>query len=216
MIKKLTLALGCLALIASLHTSARADAITFSFVGGPLVNIDSTGLTAGPSLVLLISDTKLGSVFSFAGTASVSTGAATSYTATATSLSAVYGAGGSVMVTSAAACGGVCLTGNLNANGAYAATTNQTGSFQGLFNVTYVNPAIPAMFAEPNAFLPVGSDSLNTGFNMFASGGTTATATLLAGQISFQTPVIPEPGTLALFGTGILGLAEFVRRKKRN
>jgi hypothetical protein len=215
MIKKLTLALGCFALLASFSTFARADAITFSFVGGPMVNIDTPGLTAGPSLVLLVSDTKLGSVFTFSGTASVSTGPATSYTATSTSLNAVYGAGGSVIVTSLSACGGTCLTGNLNANGAYAATINQTGSFQGLFNVTYVNPAIPALFADPSVWLPVGSDSLNTGFNQFTSGGSTATATLLAGQISFQTPVIPEPGTLALFGTGILGLAGFARRKMR-
>src|SRR5271165_4094342 len=105
MIKKLSLALGCLALLASFTSTARADAITFSFVGGPMVHIDSTGLSAGPSTVLLISDTKLNSVFSFLGSATLSTGSATSYTATSSSLSAVYGAGGSVSVTSAS-CGG--------------------------------------------------------------------------------------------------------------
>lgn len=212
MIKKLTLALGCLALLASFTSTARADAITFTFVGGPLVNIDSTGLSAGPSTVLLISDTKLNLVFSFLGTATLSTGAATSYTSTASTLSAVYGAGGSVLVTSAA-CGGTCLTGNLNANGAYAAALGQTGSFQGLFNVTYVSPVITSMFADPNTWLPVGSDSLNTGHNAFTPGGTTAQADLLGGQISFQT--IPEPASLALFGTGILGLAGVIRRKLR-
>ncbi len=67
MIKKLTLALGCLALVVSFTSAARADAITFSFVGGPLVNINSTGLSAGPGVVLLISDTKLNLVFSFLG-----------------------------------------------------------------------------------------------------------------------------------------------------
>jgi len=212
MIKKLSLALGCLALLASFTSTARADAITFSFVGGPMVHIDSTGLSAGPSTVLLISDTKLNSVFSFLGSATLSTGSATSYTATSSSLSAVYGAGGSVSVTSAS-CGGPCLTGSLNANGAYAASHGQTGSFQGLFNVNYVSPAITALFADPNIWLPVGSDSINTGNNSFTSGGTTSTAQLLGGQISFQT--IPEPGSLALFGTGILGLAGVIRRKIR-
>jgi len=212
MLKKLTLALGCLALVASFSSIARADAITFTFVGGPLVNINDTGLSAGPSTVLLISDTKLNVVFSFLGTATLSTGAATSYTATATNLSANYGAGGTIVVT-AAACGGTCLTGNLNANGAYAAVQGQTGSFQGLFNVTYVNPVVTAMFAEPNLWQPVGSDSLNTGHNAFTAGGTTAQADLLGGQISFQT--VPEPAALALFGTGILGLAGFIRRKLR-
>ncbi len=210
MIKKLTLALGCLALVVSFTSAARADAITFSFVGGPLVNVDTTGLSAGPGTVLLISDTKLNLVFSFLGTATLSTGAATSYTATSTNLNAVYGAGGTVLVT-ASACGGTCLTGNLNANGAYAAVAGQTGSFQGLFNVTYVSPVITALFGEPNLWQSVGSDSLDTGHNNFAAGGTTATADLLAGQISFQT--VPEPASLALFGTGILGLAATIRRK---
>ena len=212
MIKKLTLVLGGIALLTSFASIAQADAITFTFIGGPMVNINQSGLTAGPSPVLLVSDTRLGLTYNFLGNASLSTGPAISYTATPSSLNAVYGVGGSVLVTSAF-CGGTCLTGNLNANGAYAATISQAGSFQGLFNVTYVSSAITALFGEPNSWVPVGSDSLNTGTNQFTSGGSTATAQLLGGQISFQTAAVPEPAGLVLVGTGFLGLAGVLRRK---
>ena len=87
-----------------------------------------------------------------------------------------------------------------------------TGSFQALLTVTYVNPVIPALFGDPNGWQLTGSDSLTTSVNKFKNGGNTDTAILGGGSITYQTPV-PEPGTLALFGTGIIGLAGIVRRK---
>jgi PEP-CTERM motif-containing protein len=164
-----------------------------------------------PSTVLQVSDTKLSTVFSFARTASVSTGPAASYTATSSNLNATFGSGGAVLVTSAF-CGGVCLTGTLNGNGTYTAMIHQTGSFQGLFQVTFVSPVITGLFGDVNVWLPGGPDSLTTRSNTFTAGGTTATADMLGGLIGFQTPV-PEPGTLALLGSGILGLAGVLRRE---
>lgn len=215
MTKKVVLALGYLALLTSFAGTAMADAITFSFIFGPPVVIDSTGLTAGPALNVVVSDTRIPTYFTLIGTASISTGAAvpTTYVATSTSLSAQFMPGGAndVLVLSPS-CGGVCLAGSFNGDGTYAATMYGTGSFQGLFHVDYVNPYITSLFGDPNAWLATGSDSLNTAFNVFSPHGTSATATLTGGTVTFQTPV-PEPGTIALLGAGFLSLAGVVRQK---
>jgi hypothetical protein len=200
-----------------------ADAITFSFVFGPPVTIATTGLSAGPALVLLVSDTKIPTFFPLTGSASVSTGPAapTTYQATASSLSAQFmpGVGTEILVLSPSCVGGAmpgtCLSGSLNTNGKYAATLFGTGSFQALFQVDYVSPFITSLFGDPYGWLQTGSDSLNTAFNVFTNHGTTASAILTGGAITFQTPSVPEPGTLALFGSGILGLAGVIRRKLR-
>jgi PEP-CTERM motif len=214
--KKITLVLGCLALLVSFTAAARADAISFNFVfSSNPVTVNTTGLSAGPALALLVSDTKIPAVFSLVGTASISTGPDSSYVEAGNVLTAdfVPGAGIEVEVDSAQCTGtGICLQGILNSNGHYTATLMGTGSFQALFTVTYVNPVIPALFGDPTGFQLTGSDSLTTSVNKFTNGGSTDTATLGGGSITYQTPV-PEPGTLALFGTGIIGLAGIIRRK---
>ena len=121
MMKKLTLTLGCLALLTSFTSIAQADAISFNFVfSSTPVHADATWLTAGPALVLLVSDTKIPAVFSLVGTANLSTGPASSYVAAGNTLSAQYtaGKGIEVEVDSAQCTGtGICLQGILNSNG---------------------------------------------------------------------------------------------------
>ena len=219
MIRRVILAIGCLALLTSFSRHRRADAITFSFVfSSNPVHADATGLTAGPALNVLVSDTKLHAVFPLIGSASLSTGPASSYSAGPTMLSAFYtaGSGIDVEVDSASCVGGalpgICLQGDFDDDGEYQATLGSTGSFQGLFTVTYVSPYVTSLFSDPNVWLPTGSDSLDTAFNMFTNRGFTDTAVLSGGTITFQTPV-PEPGTLTMLATGIMGLAGFIRRR---
>ena len=217
--KKIILALGCVALLATLSTFASADAITFSFVNSKsAVSVNTSGLSAGPASVLLVSDSDLNAVFSLLGTAKISTGAASSYTASGSNLSAQFlpGTGIEVEVDSASCTGGahpgICLEGILNSNGQYTATLRGTGSFQALYTVTYVSPYIPALFGDANGWQATGSDSLTTSNNIFRNGGTTDSATLGGGSITYQTPV-PEPSTLLILGSGMLGLAGAIRRK---
>jgi|HubBroStandDraft_4_1064222.scaffolds.fasta_scaffold00565_3 hypothetical protein len=183
--KKATLALGCLALLVSYSAAARADAISFNFVfSSNPVTVNATGLSAGPALVLLVSDTQKQEVFSLVGTGTISTGPSSIYVAAGNTLVADYlaGAGIEVEVDSAQCVGGtmpgICLQGILNSNGQYAATLHGTGSFQALFTVTYVSPYIPSLFGDPNGWQPTGSDSLTTSMNKFNNGGKVDSAIL--------------------------------------
>ena len=91
--------------------------------------------------------------------------------------------------------------------GAYQATNGGTGSFQGLFDVHYVSQEVTGLFHLPNAFMKGGSDLLNTSFNNFNFVTKMAdSAIVTGGKITFQTP-IPEASTLALVGSGLVGLA---------
>ena len=217
--KKFALTLVCLALLGSLSSVAMADAITFSFLSSlKLVHADATGFSAGPALVVQVSDTKLQASQFLLGSVSLSTGPASSYMASGGMLSAQFlpGAGVEVDVMSPFCVGGtmpgVCLQGSQNSNGQYVATRFGPGSFQAIFQVDYVSPYITSLFGDPNRWLPTGSDSLNTAANVFRNGGRTDEAVLTGGSVTFQTPV-PEPGTLALVGSGFVGLAGILRRK---
>jgi len=218
--KKLILALGCLALLTSLATIAQADAITFAFFGGKgtPVNVDTTGVKLNGAQLLAVKDTTTNSVSFLSGSVDISTGVAASYVAAGGLLSATFlpGKGLEVDVDSASCVGGappgVCLQGTVNA-GKYVASMGGTGSFQALFKVAYASPFITSLYGLPNTWLQTGSDSFTTSNNVFVNGGTTDLARLGAGGVTFQTPSVPEPGTLALMGTGILGVAAMVRRK---
>jgi hypothetical protein len=210
---------GCLALLTALSSVALADAITFSFVtSNQSVAINASGVSVGPALVLLVSDSNLGEVFNLVGTARISTGPASSYVASGGNLTAQYlpGAGIEVEVDSAVCAGGahpgVCLQGIQNSNGQYTATFRGTGSFQALYSVAYVSPYIPALFGDAQGWQATRSDSLTTSLNIFRNAGTTDLAKLGGGSITYQTPV-PEPGTLALVGSGIIGVAGILRRR---
>jgi len=219
--KKLILALGCLALLTSLATIAQADAITFTYINGKgtsPVQVDTTGVSLVNGAQFLVTDTTTGGSANLPGFAQISTGPSTSYTAAMGLLAATFapGSGLNVQVDAPGCVGGslpgVCLQGTLN-GGSYAAVRGGTGSFESLFKVTYVSPFVTSLFGLPNTWQPGGSDSFTTSDNRFVDRGSTDTARLGSGQVTFQTAVVPEPGTLALMGTGILAVAGLIRRR---
>jgi PEP-CTERM motif len=207
-------------LLALLSTFAMADAISFGFIDDkntPPVQINATGVDLTSGRLLAVRDTTTNTTYFINGTADVFTGPASSYIASGGVLVAQFnpGSGLEVDANSSACVGGskpgVCLQGILNTTGTYVATLGGTGSFQGLFLVTYVSPYITSLFGDANVWLPTGSDAFTTSNNLFVNGGQTDVATLGAGAITFQTPV-PEPATLGMVGSGVLACAFGARR----
>lgn len=203
-----------LALLVLAATATFADDITFNFgSNGTSVNLTSfvTGMTAS-TLNVSVSDTH-GLMFPLPGVVDASTGDATSVTITAGSYIATYGEGGSVTITE----GGVTLLSgspmfarsNLSSN-----LSENTGSFQGEFNVTSVNPSVLSKFGLGPGFKPDGSFSLT-----FAESdviGTELTAVIGGGSVTIETPAAPTPeaATLLYFGSAALLVACYWRKQE--
>jgi hypothetical protein len=135
---------------------------------------------------------------------------------------------GSVTFTTGAfTSGDIQKGGTLAAGGSFVITGNGTNGVPNgvIFNGTFSGPvtwslvtlkdgthhytlsgALVAMNGEVGATVQL---SVSTGTNLFSGS-----AQLASGDTHLKT-VVPEPGTLSLLGTGLIGVAGFLRRKLR-
>jgi hypothetical protein len=230
MFRKLALSIGCLALVSSLSGLAHADSITFSFFSSPTPNsvtATAAGLVVTTNGFMVVST--IGGVGPILdpGTLNIfTTGPAVAGTFTNANLNS---AGGVVFtngpvnvidveVSSAALCGGICVTGQQH-EGDLVAPSNTNGAFQGTFQVNpaSVSPSLLAFlgFAPGDTVQLSGSDSLTTSNDSFNNVTKKLSAKFAGGDvtISIEPPPVPEPESLLLFGSGLLGMAGMIRRK---
>ena len=224
MTRKVTLTLGCVALLATFTSVAMADAITFSYsvthgtVGTIADEFGSPSLTGGPvggAVDVKDTNTALTLFLPSGSTGMIQSNNNTGYSSGLVLLVASYAGSGAtqVEVLSSFCPGGICLSGT-NSLGTYTALKGAGGGFGGVFDITFVSPVVLAFFGDMGQSInPNGGVAFTTTNNMWTTGGTTSSALFGSGTITIQTTPVPEPGTLALLGTGILVLANVVRRK---
>lgn len=204
-----------LALLVLAATAAFADDITFIFSnGGDIANLTSggPGMFAGPADIVAVSDTVKGLEFPLTATVNASTGIASSITVTLTSYVAIFTSGGDVTVTEG---GTSLLTGSPMFDNSHLSSnlSEDTGSFQGEFNVTSVNPTILAKFGLGPGFKPDGSFSLTFAESNLV--GADLTAIIGGGSVTIETPTAPTPeaATLLYFGMAALTVACYRRKQ---
>jgi hypothetical protein len=200
-------------------TYAVADQINFNFTTGSPSSVTATsaGLNSGPSPLTNISNTTTGTIIPFSGNyINGNTGPAFSLTQFGNIVIGTFSAGGTNSVLVEDSVGNVLVAGDMEDNASLLSTVpNGTGSFLGTFHVTFVDPAILALFGLGPGFSPEGSVAFTTGNANF--DGTTYTAALGGGAVTIQSvsSVVPEPASLGLLGLGFLTAATGLRRRMK-
>lgn len=188
-------------LVLALPGTVQADTITFNFSGGSATAMFNLSNVGSPSTL-----TAVNSIAGNLGTVTFTTG---EWNEDAESLLEAVLPGGSITIASAQ----TLFQGLFTGPGSWAlllfdsATGAVTYHFSSQVFGT-LNPALLSLLGLPTTYTDaVGTMNI---FVTFLNGGTTGA--IVTGNLEL-TPV-PEPGTMALLGSGLLGIAGMIRRRR--
>jgi hypothetical protein len=183
-------------LVLAFPLAAFADSVDFSNLGGTLTG-SSAGLTlTGSELSAVVGLGGNGPVLGDLGTVTFTTG---SLLSGSLATDAVFNSGGSFTITGNGTNGvpkGVLFSGSFTSTVTWAYSTTLADGSE-VFDIS----GKVSRGTTIQAYAVVGSNGFTQVYGTLGSGNTIVST-------------VPEPGTFALFGTGLAGLAGAVRRKK--
>lgn len=208
------LAIGVLALTMS-AVPARADAIDFNYLNGTITTGAGGVVTGTVNSTVTVSrnGTTVLCCYTIPATFTFTTGTFIGGNGTTTT-PYMWNAGGSITVTTTGGMvNGVSLASSTLFSGAFAGpetavVNGTTAGLNGMFVLGNINSALAAALNMPTGAYS-GIMQNNLSITSFVNG-VPATASLASGDLTV-TPT-PEPGTLILFGSGLLGIAGIARR----